>query len=191
MQNIIIEASEVWDYCEENNSELIGAYFLVAENQEYGMQVWVTTENDFPEIIVEADNDEVYRKKITDREDAEKTANEVYEDYLSIRVVETMSDTDDNEELIEERENELNAAVMDFVSAAADSYCYPMEDEMVEELKEHFLEYMYRKYGIEIRRPMHLEDVDTGEEYFTEYPYEDMVFDNDSPEIKGDSTDNA
>mgnify|MGYP000833253049 CR=1 FL=1 len=40
--------------------------------------------------------------------------------------------------------------------------------------------------GISIYRPMYLEDADTGEDYFTEYPYDDMVFEDDNPIYKQD-----
>ena len=86
--------------------------------------------------------------------------------------------------MIDEREDEIELSVRDFVSVVSDTGCYNIEDEVIDDLKEHFLEYMYRKWGIGIYRPMYLEDTDTGEDYFTEYPYDDLVYEDDNPIYK-------
>ena len=46
---------------------------------------------------------------------------------------------------------------------------------MVEDVKEHLLEYFYRKHGLSVYRPMELED-DEGV-FIEDYPYECMEFD--------------
>lgn len=120
---------------------------------------------------------------------------------MSIKAIETLMDTEDNtvyveddseeeyddeQMLIDEREEEIDSAVREFVNIVSDTGCYNLTDEAMDDLKEHFLEYMYRKWGIGIYRPMYLEDADTGEDYFTEYPYDDMVFEDDNPIYKQD-----
>ena len=58
-------------------------------------------------------------------------------------------------------------------------------DEILEDIKDHTLEYLYRKHGISVRRPMVLEDEETNEDFFEEYPYDSMVFeDEDNPLYK-------
>lgn len=202
MQDIMIDSSELWDYCEENEDILLTAQHMIAENPDYGMSVWITCESGSPEIIVESDDIEIYREEILNEKDAKRTADRIYEEYLSIKAIETVTEAEDdgtvyvddededNQVLINEREDDLDAAVMEFVNIVSDTGCYNIKDEVLDDLKEHFLEYMHKTWGIGIYRPMYLEDVDTGEEYFTEYPYEDMVFDDeDDPEIEIDGKD--
>lgn len=197
MQDIMIDSSELWDYCEENEDTLLTAQHMIAENPDYGMSVWITCESGSPEIIVESDDIEIYREEILNEKDAKRTADRIYEEYLSIKAIETVTEVEDdgtvyvddededNQVLINEREDDLDAAVMEFVNIVSDTGCYNIKDEVLDDLKEHFLEYMHKTWGIGIYRPMYLEDVDTGEEYFTEYPYEDMVFDDeDDPETE-------
>ena len=137
-----------------------------------GMEVWLTMINGSPELIVECDGSEIYREDILNEKDAKKTADRIYEDYLSIKAIETLTDDgdttvyiedeeDDEQSLIDEREDEIELSVRDFVSVVSDTGCYNIEDEVIDDLKEHFLEYMYRKWGIGIYRPMYLEDTDT------------------------------
>jgi hypothetical protein len=202
MQDIMIDSSELWDYCEENEDTLLTAQHMIAENPDYGMSVWITRESGSPEIIVESDDIEIYREEILNEKDAKRTADRIYEEYLSIKAIETVTEAEDdgtvyvddededNQVLINEREDDLDAAVMEFVNIVSDTGCYNIKDEVLDDLKEHFLEYMHKTWGIGIYRPMYLEDVDTGEEYFTEYPYEDMVFDDeDDPETEIDGKD--
>ena len=202
MQEIMIDSSELWDYCEENEDTLLTAQHMIAENPDYGMSVWITCESGSPEIIVESDDIEIYREEILNGKDAKRTADRIYEEYLSIKAIETVTEAEDdgtvyvddededNQVLINEREDDLDAAVMEFVNIVSDTGCYNIKDEVLDDLKEHFLEYMHKTWGIGIYRPMYLEDVDTGEEYFTEYPYEDMVFDDeDDPETEIDGKD--
>lgn len=202
MQDIMIDSSELWDYCEENEDTLLTAQHMIAENPDYGMSVWITCESGSPEIIVESDDIEIYREEILNEKDAKRTADRIYEEYLSIKAIETVTEVEDdgtvyvddededNQVLINEREDDLDAAVMEFVNIVSDTGCYNIKDEVLDDLKERFLEYMHKTWGIGIYRPMYLEDVDTGEEYFTEYPYEDMVFDDeDDPETEIDGKD--
>jgi hypothetical protein len=201
MQKIDVESSEIWDYSLEHEDELSRNQHLMAENDDYGMEVWLTMANGSPELIVECDGNEIYREDIFNEKDAKRTADRIYDDYLSIKAIETMTDSedktvytedeseeeyDDEQMLIDEREEEIDAAVRDFVNIVSDTGCYNLTDEAVDDLKEHFLEYMHRKLGISIYRPMYLEDADTGEDYFTEYPYDDMVFEDDNPIYKQD-----
>ena len=201
MQKIDVESSEIWDYSLEHEDELSRNQHLMAENDDYGMEVWLTMVNGSPELIVECDGNEIYREDIFNEKDAKRTTDRIYDDYLSIKAIETMTDSedktvyiedeseeeyDDEQMLIDEREEEIDAAVRDFVNIVSDTGCYNLTDEAVDDLKEHFLEYMHRKLGISIYRPMYLEDADTGEDYFTEYPYDDMVFEDDNPIYKQD-----
>ena len=53
-----------------------------------------------------------------------------------------------------------------------------------EDIKDHFCEYVARKYRKKVYRPMYLERED-GTEFFAEFPYDNMVFDDpDNPIYK-------
>ncbi len=87
-----------------------------------------------------------------------------------------------------EREDELYMALQDFLAVVlqekeegitvADLY----GNDMVEEILDHFLEYLAKEMCLEIYRPMFKLDEETGSEIYTQYPYEE---DND----KGDADD--
>ena len=94
------------------------------------------------------------------------------EDYIDAYILEEDREREDE---IEERELELTEATEVFVNAVADDL--QIDSEVIEECKEHFLEYLYRKFGLTIRRPMVLED-EEGEDFFEEYPYECMIFED-------------
>ena len=91
--------------------------------------------------------------------------------------------------MIAERELELDDAVSMLLDTVIEEdvamFLGPEADEICEDIKDHILEYLYRKHGISTRRPMVLEDTETGEDFFEEYPYEHMEFeDEDNPMYK-------
>ena len=64
MQRIDVESSEIWDYSLEHEDELSRNQHLMAENDDYGMEVWLTMANGSPELFVECDGNEIYREDI-------------------------------------------------------------------------------------------------------------------------------
>lgn len=194
MEEIFNTPEEIWGYLEEHREDLLGQMYLIAQNENYGIQIWLTIEDGNPYVIVEADDDEIYREDIFDAKDAEETISRVYEDYLSMKAIDSMGLMDDvydeddptAEELeISMREEELDDAVSIFISEVTDGNSSYMETEVVDDLKEHFLEYMARKWDMRIYRPMFLEDCDDGKEYYSEYPYEEIEYeDKDNPLYK-------
>lgn len=213
LKDITIEASDVWDYAQEHAEELVNISHIIASNDDYGIEVLISKDDiddDAVYIYVEADDEEVYGKYITDRTQSAKIVKDIYDDYLTSKVLETLgycevnvisSDDDDDEELDKEvqvdiedddiqcRENDLDFAVNDFIETVTDCtlshiFSNQQAEEILQDCKEHFLEYMARKWGIDIYRPMYLY-TEKGERYFTEFPYEEMVFDDpDNPLYK-------
>lgn len=194
--NILIEASEVWDYFNKNKSDLLNSMHMIAECEEYGIEIYVTEKKGFPEFIVNADDVEVYCENAVNSKDCETTANHIYEDYLTEKAISKLleSETDiekiSEEELremeIEQREDEIDMAIWDALSIILDNgtYCLAETNEICEDVKEHLLEYLYRKWGLEIYRPMVIEFNDGSEEY-KEYPYEYLEFEHkDNPIYK-------
>ena len=201
MSNIMIESHDLWDYYQEHKDELSASMHEVANHFDYGIKIYITGDESKPQIVVEADDEEVYREDIASEWDCRNTAERIYNDYLTAKAMEMLgleekdiedSEEDDINEQIEEREIELDDAVYQFLTDVLGGAPYIVGDdldEMLDDLKEHFLEYMARKWGLDIYRPMILEDED-GEDFFEEYPYECMVFeDEDNPVYQRESHD--
>lgn len=203
-QKIILQPDEVWDYFVEHEEECDQCMFEIASCSEYGTTVYLSRSfKGVGCISVEADDQEIYNEEIIDAEDAQKVVQKVYDDYLTDKVIEILSDFEpqendtlqDQEDEIEMREGELDNLIWDFVIGVLGgetnpddfSECFAEFDytgEILDDLKDHFLEYMYRKHGFNIYRPMVLEDED-GTEFFEEFPYEYMEFDDeDNPMYK-------
>lgn len=72
---------------------------------------------------------------------------------------------------IEDREDELDMLVFNFIDGITDGDDLDeITDEVLQDCKEHFLEYIYTKHGIQAYRPMVLCD-ETGNEMIFDYPY--------------------
>lgn len=195
-EKIIIEPSRVWGYFNSHAGELEDSMHEIARNDEYGITIYVTDsggKETLPEIDVEADGVPVYSETAISDRDCEKTVRGIYNKYLSDSVVSLLSekyepiDTDDDEWRdyeIDSRELELDDAVQAFIEATVEGAAYYdfYDEEMFEDIKDHFLEYLARKWELPIRRPMVLED-ENGAEFFEEYPYECMIFDDEDNPI--------
>ena len=205
MQNVIIEADDVWSYFQQHKKELEKVSHIIAKNEEYGVEITLTCERNLPYFVVEADGYQYDEECATSKQDCTITVSELYERYLTdnflieAEAVEMESENDDDilplldqDDMISERELELDDAIamlMDTVLDAGDGFPIEMQvddiDAALDDIKEHILEYIARKYDVNIRRPMVLEDVDSGDDFFTEYPYECMEYeDEDNPIYK-------
>lgn len=188
---IIIAPSELWDYFIRNEKTLKKEQHKIAACPEYGVIIYVTESQGYPNIIAEAD-DIVYEEEVVINDvDCSTTARRFYDEYLTEKFLEKTCELDicddpeddippeTEESRIEEREDELDAAISDFLYVVLGAVVdIPPESSMREiknDVKEHFLKYLADKHGFKIYRPMFLEDVDTGEDFFTEYPYECLV----------------
>lgn len=188
MQEIIIEPCSLWEYLKglDKRGQLDNIMYEIAKSEEYGTVVYVSKdEKGRYRISVEADDIEVYSDFIYNKEDAEETCNKIYNNYLTDRVVEVLMEIGEDSALaqmdeIEIREEELTNIVTVFIMDVLGGDTYydgTIFDEIIDDCKEHFLEYMARKHGFTIYRPMILEDED-GKDFFEEYPYECMEFDD-------------
>lgn len=201
MQRIIIEPQKLWSYIkqQDKNGQLDTTMYEIASNDEYGISVYISKDARGRYcIIVEADETEIFNEYVYNEEDARHTCDEVYENYLTDKVINIISDMENGddededyvfdmelEDEIETRENDLTEFTMNFIMdiLGGDAYFDSDDfDEIIEDCKEHFLEYMARKHGLAIYRPMILEG-DDGEDFFEEYPYECMEFDDEDNPI--------
>ena len=199
MQNIIIEADDVWSYFQQHKKELEKVSHIIAKNEEYGVEITLTCERNLPYFVVEADGYQYEEESATSKQDCTITVEELYERYLTDNFLTELERMDiveedpdiptllDQDDMISERELELDDAVSMFMDTVLDYADIDIEniDDVYDDIKEHMLEYISRKHGVRIRRPMILEDVDSGEDFYTEYPYECMEFeDKDNPIYK-------
>ena len=189
-KKIILEPSEVWDYFQTNKARLRCAEHEIASNDEYGISIYLTDDTFEPEIVVEADGTEVYAETCISSEDCAITVRNIYDKYLTDEVVSVLSaladdESSEQEDAIFERETELDEAVMALIDTVTECGIYSdvlNDEKLLSDVKEHFLEYLYRKWDLPIRRPMFLEDED-GNEFYEEYPYDCMVFDDEDNPI--------
>lgn len=194
-QKIIVEPRDLWSYYLEHKKQLTSTMFEIAQNKEYGVSIYLSeNEKGNASIVVEADDMEVYSETIVNDRDARTTCEKIYDKYLSDKVVDILAemgidDEDDmtaleEEDAIDEREAELDEALYSFLDTVCgeDYFDFYADYDMIEDIKDHFLEYLARKHGIPVRRPMVLEDED-GEDFFEEYPYECMIFDDEDNPI--------
>lgn len=200
----ILKPEEVWEYWMEHPDEIIGQTFEIASCSDFGISVYMVANNASElRISVEADDTEIYDEAVINNVDCLKTCEKIYNDYLFCSmqaILETLGVgnvvTEQQRALeeiqkdeIDEREESISEYIREFIAEMIGfNVHFDIDDDVIEDIKEHFLEYMSRKHSIPIYRPMYLEDADTGEDYYAEYPYEDMVFDDeDNPLYKKDA----
>lgn len=186
MARIIIEDSDVWDYFNEHKEELCSSTKMIADNQEYGIEIFLTEYNDFPMIMVTADDKSIDEEVTVSVNDCTHTVKEIYDKYLSNEVIsiligENEEYTDAEKlEIIDEREAEIDDAIYvclaELVPNLFDITDNP--DEFYEDMKDHICEYLYLKHGISVYRPMYLESED-GTDEFVEFPYPEMELEED------------
>lgn len=172
----------------------------IAYNNAYGVSIYIQSDFGVPEIVVEMDNEPIYSESYIDADESkvgpgawcEDTASRIYDTCLTSMVLDLLdgdfssvedsgaSDFRDIESEMEDREFELQDAVETLVYTATKDSTFSMtreqEEAMVEDVQEKVLEYIARKYKIDIWRPMYLVD-DNGEEFLEEYPYTHLIFD--------------
>jgi len=193
-------SSNVWNtFCEESE-QIRDDPKLIAENKEFGITVFLMYEEEQgkPAIVVYADDDPIFAEVANDSVECEDVCQRAYgytyEEKLFEKFLENDAEIEidfpeeenDEEGDIEDREAELDACIEDFLS---DILGDPIEDfvgtkevsELIEDVKDHFLEYLARKWNVPIYRPMILEN-DDGVEFFEKFPYEKLAFeDPDNP----------
>lgn len=195
---VTVGSANVVEFFKQHQYELACEYETIAENEDCGIVIYLSSTNGRPTVTVLADEDQI-SEIITGIESLENVVRTTYDTYLSEQAVISLmtkegdvEDIDEDELIrdeIDERESEIDAAVDDFLGIIAQTYGFTDDntiDEIHDDVKEHFLEYLYRKHKLEIYRPMILED-ENGEDFFEEYPYECMEFDDETNPIYMDS----
>lgn len=180
--NIIIDAKDVWNYFTEHRKELVEDMITIAENTDFDVTIYLTNEDDLPYLMVESDNINSVQINIENEESCGSIVQEAYKQYLTENILSIIAAEQEAEEdvelIIEEREGDIDGFILRLLEdlfGDDEPIIYSEEvDDIVEDCKEHFLEYLYRKHNLSVYRPMELED-DEGV-FFEEYPYEYMNF---------------
>ena len=186
--SIFVKPEDVYDYFEDYikeygtdaNSEVI------AEDLDNDVSILLTESFDgSPFFEVWSEGDCIFDATALSAEECEELALMIYMNYIDdyyVQILHENTEEVENDIGIRNNEEELDLAVEEFLSVVCPQFGYN-EDEL-EDIKDHFLEYLARKYDCEIHRPMYLED-ENGEDFYTEYPYRQMLFDDpDNPVYK-------
>lgn len=176
MTKIISNPKEVWARMKEGK----GSRISIAKDDDLDVEMFAEGDN----IYVMQSGVAVCESRVWSAEECARIIGEDLEEYFY-----NYSDVDEDEAIedaIIEREDELDQAIMDFLATVLGEGFYDLDGdssgEIIEDCKEHFLEYIARKFSISIYRPMYLEDED-GTDFYTDTPYEEMVFDDEDNPI--------
>lgn len=190
---IHVKPEDVWKFYNRNASQLAEEMVSIAENEDTGTNVYLTEDNDSPQLVVTDNNDKVVHEEyLVSHRDAEHSAKKIYEKYMV--PIDVGGDEEDDEEItrsdmedaIYEREDEILMAFEDFLEvlmeADRDILYDGYHDKQFDDLLNKVVRTIAVDAGIRVRRPMFLVDERTGLEVYTEYPYEEYDFDDDEIE---------
>lgn len=189
-RGVVFKPDEVWDYFVDNCEDMViqGEEHMVAESDEY--KIYVTSSDNCTTGILrvyDTDEDLVYEDLFGEVE-CEEIIKNAYQEFIECK--ETKEDEkslfEEHRDEILDSEDNLTDAVTYFIHEAV-SATVPkcrlstikddlgITDEEIEETKNHFLEYLYIKFGIDLYRPM-IVQFDDGEKFFR-YPYSHLDLD--------------
>lgn len=186
MEKIIVQPGDVWAFFNTDCKD--GKSHVIATNDEFGVSITLYEDEDkSPVFNVMCDDIVVDTEFALNERDCLETVRRIYSAYLTSAVFETLDAENESfdeavaeyemqQELIAEREDELDFVFEDFLNAIAPGY-HP-DNEELEAIKDAVLVILARDFDYQIYRPMFLEDED-GVDFFEEYPYECMVFDDE------------
>lgn len=190
---VCIPVSEAWD----KTKDYVHDVLLIAQgvtNSGSDIKVYSNWADDSAELSVFVDSDVVYYESLCEKEEYEEAVNKVLLAYLDIDYDEDDDEDDSVSESAEnyailEREGELKLAAEDFLevalysSTAGFTNLKVLTDDEVDEMLDHFLEYLARRFDIkDIYRPMYLRD-DKDELFYTEEPYKCMVYEDEDNKV--------
>lgn len=191
--DVHIPANEVWSFFQKNKDRLTEEMVAIAENTDTEYAVYLTEDYGYPTFFVcKGDLPPEYEEGAINPKDCEQTAKKCYAQYLyPVQVNSEKSfppfppEEDDSSLALQrmkdeeyEREDELRLALCDFLQVVIidledgvdiESYYGPG---IIDEILDYFLEYLGFEQRLPVYRPMFITDDETGEEVYTEYPYD-------------------
>lgn len=180
--NVLVVPESIWQYYTSHKKELKKSTKLVACNEDFDIEIHITDEDGVLNAMVYLSNVEVARKEITDSASANGVMTGMYQKYIFgakdfIDSRQQEIDEADEQDMIGVREMELDDAIYDVLDTfcgSAFDFRYDGTQELFENLKDVICETLYAEYGIEVYRPMYLED-DDGNKEFCLYPYAELI----------------
>lgn len=186
-KGVVYEPSEVWNYFLDNCEDMViqGEEHMVAESE--GYKVYITSTEDCTTGIVrvyDTPDEDLISEDFFGEVECEEIIQNIYNEFIN--TCKTKSLFEEHKDEIIDSEDNLTDAVTYFIHEAV-SATVPtcrlstmkndlgITDEEIEEAKNHFLEYLYIKFGIDLYRPMVVQ-FDDGDEFF-EYPYSHLELD--------------
>ena len=200
MMDVIVKPSQLWAYYKDNQKDMTTSMHMVASNKDFGVEIYLCDDEGHPNLSIHVDETLLLENICISKNDLEDTAEEMYDTYLTNKAIGAIAeieeankeeevDNSDEQFDIDVREYDLDVAVADFVNIATDNLKAHklLSEEAIDDIKDHFLQYLYLKHGLEIYRPMFLEFEDGTEEFKT-HPYPDLELeDEDNPIYKKES----
>lgn len=185
MKRILVKPDELWSFFKKNALKLEERSELVAENG--NRSIWVFNDEGIPSFIVYEGDVDVEGFDLLDEEDDQYALaliaigfDEIETDEESGTVSGEDYDEDDEDALIEEREEELDTVcanmVYDVLGDDSDAATADEISQAARFVKEVVCDILTKKFGFPVYRPMYLVD-EEGKKFFSEYPYEQMLED--------------
>lgn len=180
--SVYVDADKVWEYFIQNKGYLTIAAEMIAENPDYGIEIYIQEHNGLPEVFVEGDGATLYHREILGYYECATVISDVYDRYLTDSAIQAILSLEEmegvgsedyyDEDLVADREAELDDAIYDLMGAFAPDSDVDVcsDDELSEGLKDVICEYLWHECGISVFRPMSLVD-EEGNEVFEAYPY--------------------
>lgn len=190
---VCVPVSDAWD----KTKDYVHDVLLIAQgvtNSGSDIKVYSNWADDSAELSVFVDSEAVYYESLCEKEEYEEAVNKVLIAYLDIDYDEDDDEDDGVSESAEnyailEREGELKMAAEDFLEVALYSSTggftnlKVLTDDEVDEMLDHFLEYIARRFDVKgIYRPMYLRD-DKNELFYTEEPYKCIVYEDEDNKV--------
>lgn len=161
MERIYAKPEEVWELYQDNIDS--NRPILIAENENLCVEIYLNTETSSIEVFVE--DDEPMNEPFDDELSCIYLVKDAYELWLDFC---HFDDVNLQQEEIEVRESEIDDFVEEFVCNVIDEPT--LDAEVLDDLKEHFLMYMYIKHGLDPYRPMEVYN-DEGMRIYETHPY--------------------
>ena len=190
VRGVVYKPDEVWEYFIDNCEDMViqCEEHMIAESEEY--KVYITSTEDCTTGIVrvyDTPDEDLVSEDLFGEVECEEIIQNIYNEFITCKTKDTKSLFEEHKDEILDSEDNLTDAVTCFIHEAV-SATVPtcrlstmkndlgITDEEIEETKNHFLEYLYIKLGIDLYRPM-IVQFDDGEKFF-EHPYSHLELDD-------------
>lgn len=196
MPVIHIQPAAGWGYFAKNKARLSEELVEIATNEATKTSVYMTEENGDPYLYVYRDDKKIFQSACASSYETERNLRVVYAQFIktgSEDIVDEKTDDDcpfseldaisdeDFSIMVREREDVISSAVFALIGVlteddVSESELDTLDDDCIDDIIDHIVEYLAIDCGLRIRRPMEVIDDDTGFTVRTEYPYEEYDF---------------